>query len=93
MTQKSVSEHQEDQRPWQFRFFTIWFGQAFSMFGSHLVGFAFVWYLTEKTGSAAVLALGSLAQMIPSVLISPIAGAFADRWNQKAVMVIFNSDF
>ena len=76
---------------WQFRFFTIWIGQAFSMLGSHLVGFAFVWYLTEKTGSATILAIGSLMNMLPSVLIGPIAGAYVDRWNRKIVMAVFDS--
>lgn len=76
---------------WQTRFFTIWFGQAFSMLGSHLVGFAFVWHLTETTGSATILALGTLMQMLPQVIISPIAGALVDRWNRKMVMIVFDS--
>jgi MFS transporter, DHA3 family, macrolide efflux protein len=76
---------------WQVRFFTIWFGQAFSMLGSHLVGFAFVWYLTETTGSATILAIGTLVQILPQVVISPIAGALVDRWNRKWVMIVFDS--
>lgn len=76
---------------WQTRFFTIWFGQSFSMLGSHLVGFAFVWHLTETTGSATILALGTLMQMLPQVIISPIAGALVDRWNRKMVMIVFDS--
>jgi MFS transporter, DHA3 family, macrolide efflux protein len=87
--------HQESSKSrsnnWQFRFFTIWIGQAFSMLGSHLVGFAFVWYLTEQTGSATILTLGSLVQTIPSVVIAPLAGALVDRWNRKVVMAIFDS--
>jgi MFS transporter, DHA3 family, macrolide efflux protein len=75
---------------WQFRFFTIWSGQAFSVLGSHLVGFAFVWHLTETTGSATVLALGTLMTILPSVIISPIAGALVDRWNRKLVMIVFD---
>jgi MFS transporter, DHA3 family, macrolide efflux protein len=86
----------EEQRPavpanWQLRFFTIWFGQAFSMLGSHLVGFAFVWHLTETTGSATILAIGTLVQILPQVLVSPIAGALVDRWNRKLVMIVFDS--
>ncbi len=61
------------------------------MLGSHLVGFAFVWYLTEQTGSATVLTMGSLIQTIPSVLIAPVAGALVDRWNRKMVMAVFDS--
>ena len=80
-----------NQEKWQFRFFTIWFGQAFSILGSHLVGFAFVWYLTEKTGSATILTIGTLVQVLPMVFISPIAGALVDRWNRKVVMAVFDS--
>lgn len=87
----SVDNNQTETHKWQFRFFTIWFGQSFSMFGSHLVGFAFVWHLTETTGSATVLTLGTLISMLPTVLIAPVAGALVDRWNRKAVMIIFDS--
>ena len=76
---------------WQFRFFSIWVGQAFSMLGSHLVGFAFVWFLTEQTGSATILAIGSLMNTLPSVIIAPFAGTLVDRWNRKWVMMIFDS--
>lgn len=88
MTEETAAEPNQN---WKTRFFTIWIGQAFSMLGSTLVGFAFVWYLTEKTGSATVLTLGNLMQLIPSVLIAPIAGALADRWNRKIVMAVFDS--
>ena len=84
-------QHSALPAKWQFRFFTIWFGQAFSMLGSHLVGFAFVWYLTETTGSATILAIGTLVQILPQVVISPIAGALVDRWNRKMVMIVFDS--
>ncbi|MBG0788105.1 MAG: MFS transporter, partial [Anaerolineaceae bacterium] len=76
---------------WQGRFFTIWFGQAFSMLGSQLVGFAFIWYLTEQTGSATILAIASLVSMLPNIIIGPLAGTFVDRWNRKWVMIIFDS--
>lgn len=82
---------QKKPQHWLFRFATIWIGQSFSMLGSYLVGFAFVWYLTEKTGSATVLAVGTLMQVIPSVVIGPFAGALVDRWNRKAVMAVFDS--
>ena len=83
--------HIAEKPNWKYRFFTIWIGQAFSVLGSHLVGFAFVWYLTETTGSATILALGTLMQILPQVLISPIAGALVDRWNRKMVMIVFDS--
>jgi DHA3 family macrolide efflux protein-like MFS transporter len=87
----SDSTEKQSQQKWKARFFTIWIGQAFSVLGSNLVGFAFVWYLTEQTGSATVLAIGSLMSMLPNVIVSPFAGALVDRWNRKAVMIIFDS--
>jgi DHA3 family macrolide efflux protein-like MFS transporter len=68
-------------------FFTIWIGQAVSLLGSQLVQFAMVWWLTTKTGSATVLALASLAALLPQILIGPFAGALVDRWSRKTVMV------
>lgn len=73
---------------WGRRFFTIWSGQAISMLGSQIVSFAIVWYLTEQTGSATVLAIASMFGVIPNVLISPFAGAIADRNNRKNIMII-----
>lgn len=75
---------------WKKRFFTIWSGQAISMLGSRLVGFAFVWYLTSSTGSATVLAIGSLMSLLPDVIIGPLSGALVDRWNRKTVLIVFD---
>ena len=72
---------------WQRRFFTIWMGQAFSLFGSQLVQFALVWWLTQSTGSAKVLAMASLAGILPQIFLSPFAGALVDRWNRRKVMI------
>jgi DHA3 family macrolide efflux protein-like MFS transporter len=73
------------------RFLTIWVGQAFSLFGSQLVQFALVWWLTERTGSATVLAVASLMGLLPQVLISPVAGALVDRWSRRRVMIVADS--
>ena len=76
-----------DDASWKRRFFTIWTGQAFSLFGSTLVGFALIWWLTQSTGSATVLATASLAGLLPQVFLSPLAGALVDRWNRRVVMI------
>jgi MFS transporter, DHA3 family, macrolide efflux protein len=72
---------------WQPRFFAIWSGQAVSLVGSQLLGFALTWWLTELTGSATVLATGMLAMVLPQVLLGPFAGALVDRWNRRLVMI------
>ncbi|MGZ9226804.1 MAG: hypothetical protein ACXW4M_14735, partial [Anaerolineales bacterium] len=52
---------------WAPRFFTLWSGQALSLFGSQLVQFAIIWYLTLKTNSATALAIASLMGLLPQV--------------------------
>lgn len=72
---------------WQLNFAAIWIGQQASLIGSAVAQFALVWWLTRFTGSATVLATAALVSVIPQVLLGPIAGAYVDRWNRRAVMV------
>ncbi len=53
------------RKNWQKPFFPIWSGQAFSLIGNILVPFALVWWMTEKTGSAAVLATVTIVSLLP----------------------------
>ena len=73
---------------WAPRFFTIWGGQAFSLFGSALVQFALVWYLTRETGSATVLATATLVSLLPQIFLGPFIGTLVDRWNRRVVMIV-----
>ena len=68
-------------------FFIIWSGQAVSLLGSQLVQFALIWWLTETTGSATVLAMASLVGFLPQVILGPFVGVLVDRWNRRRVMV------
>jgi MFS transporter, DHA3 family, macrolide efflux protein len=79
---------EEFQRNWKPKFFTIFAGQALSLFGSSLVQFALVWYLTQQTGSATILATATLIAMLPQVLLGPFVGALVDRWNRRLVMIV-----
>jgi DHA3 family macrolide efflux protein-like MFS transporter len=72
---------------WQPRFFSIWIGQAISLLGSMLVQFALIWWLTQETGSARVLAVATLVGVLPTVFIGPFAGTLVDRWNRRLVMI------
>jgi DHA3 family macrolide efflux protein-like MFS transporter len=73
---------------WARRFFTIWSGQAFSLVGSAIVQFSLVWWLTQKTGSATVLATASLVALLPQILLGPFVGALIDRWNRRLIMLV-----
>jgi MFS transporter, DHA3 family, macrolide efflux protein len=73
---------------WAPRFFTIWIGQAFSLFGSAIVQFALVWWLTQKTGSATILATATLVALLPQILLGPFAGTLVDRSNRRIIMIV-----
>ena len=84
-------EQTSKQKRWAIPFFTIWTGQAFSLLGSSVAGFALVWWLTKTTGSATVLATATLVAMLPGILLGPLAGALVDRWNRRLVMIVADS--
>ena len=79
---------QHETRNWAPRFFTIWTAQALSLFGSALVQFALIWWLTQESGSATVLAIATLVGMLPQILVGPFAGALVDRWNRRVIMIV-----
>jgi MFS transporter, DHA3 family, macrolide efflux protein len=69
-------------------FFVIWIGQVISMLGSSLTGFALGVWIFDQTGQATPFALVVLSSTLPRVLLLPVAGSVADRWNRKAMMII-----
>ncbi len=81
----------ESHRNWKAPFFTIWTGQAFSLLGSQLVQFALIWYLTEETGSATVLATVTMMALLPGVFLSPFIGPLVDRWNRRLILIVADS--
>ena len=78
----------EEPRGWAAKFFTIWTGQVFSLIGSALVQFALVWWLTQQTGSATILATSSLVALLPQIVLGPFVGALVDRWNRRLIMIV-----
>lgn len=69
-------------------FWVLWWGQAVSLLGSQIVQFALIWWLTQRTGSATVLALATLAGMLPQIVLGPFVGVLIDRWNRRLIMLV-----
>ena len=86
-----MEQTQEQRRRWQIPFFAIWTGQQFSLIGSNVLQFALVWWLTQLTGSATVLAMATMMWVIPQVFLGPIVGAYVDRLNRRVVMIVADS--
>jgi MFS family permease len=66
----------------------VWFGQVISNIGSGLTSFGLGLWVYTETGSASRLALVVLAAQLPTLLISPFAGALVDRWDRRAAMIL-----
>ena len=62
-------------------FLVLWAGQALSLLGSMAVQFSLIWWLTQKTGSTAVLATAALLGLLPTVALGPLIGVLVDRWD------------
>ncbi len=61
--------------------------QLLSIFGSSVVSYAVVWYITLKTGSASLMTISILASFLPQIVISLFAGVWADRYNRKFLII------
>ena len=62
-------------------------GQASSLFANCILDLALSMYVLEVTGSAAVFAGFLAASMLPTILLSPLGGALADRLDRRKMMV------
>lgn len=62
--------------------------QNLSLFGSSVVGFAIVWYITLETSSGTWLMLSTICSMLPQVVVSLWGGVWADRHNRKYLIML-----
>lgn len=69
-------------------FLTVWAGQLVSNLGSSLSRWALGFWVFAETGSTTQLALVIMAARLPSLLISPFAGALVDRWSRRTAMIL-----
>lgn len=69
-------------------FWTIWGGQFISMLGSGLTNFGLGVWIYDQTGQATPFALTALFSTLPSLLLLPVGGAFADRYSRRLLMMI-----
>ncbi|MGF1506283.1 MAG: MFS transporter [Anaerolineae bacterium] len=72
-------------------FTLVWFGQIVSLIGTAMSQFAITVWAYQETGQATTLALVGTFSFLPTVVLSPFAGAIVDRSNRKLVMML--SDF
>lgn len=72
---------------WKKTFTIIWAGQIFSTLSSMTVGYAVIFWLSFETKSAEVLAMATIATLLPQLLLGPFIGVLIDRLNRRTVMI------
>ena len=65
--------------------------QTISLFGSSLVQYAIVWYITLTTSSGKMLTISTLCGFLPQILISLFAGVWIDRYDRKLMIMLSDS--
>lgn len=68
-------------------FLFVMAGQIISMIGSGLTGFATGIWVFQQTGSVSDLAVISVFALLPGILALPFAGALADRYSRRKIMI------
>lgn len=61
-------------------------GNGLSLIGTWMQRIAVGWLAWELTGSAAWLGAVAFADLFPTVLVAPLAGAAADRWDRRRIL-------
>ena len=66
-------------------------GQTISLFGSMIVQYAVMWYVTFATQSGFAIALYAIAAFLPQGIVSVFGGVVADRMNRRVLVIIADS--
>jgi MFS transporter, DHA3 family, macrolide efflux protein len=69
-------------------FSALWTGQLISLFGDRVHQLALTFLVAGVTNSPLAVALVFVAATLPNLLLSPIAGTYVDRWNQRDVLIV-----
>jgi len=68
-----------------FRLF--FFGQGVSLVGTWMQGLALPWLVYRLTGSAVLLGVVGFSGQILTLVLAPVAGVLADRWNRYRIVL------
>lgn len=68
-------------------FALLWLGQLVSMCGDGFLFIAVPYYVYQLTGSVLQTGITVIVETLPRVLLSSLAGVFADRWNRRWTML------
>ncbi len=68
-------------------FVLLWGGQTLSGLGDTLFNIAIRWLMYVRTGSALQTGIIGVIYQLSAVVLAPLGGAYADRWDHKRTML------
>jgi MFS family permease len=66
----------------------LWLGQVVSQLGDWFDTIALFTLVLRLTGSGSAVALVLVTRFLPSVVLGPLSGVFADRFNRRTLMIV-----
>src|SRR5437764_11626566 len=63
-------------------------GQTVSLVGTWITRVATSWLVYRLTGSALLLGIVGFAGQIPLLLLAPVGGVLADRWDRQRLLIV-----
>lgn len=73
---------------WKKNTFVFLLSQMISLIGSAIVQYAITWHITLETQSGVYATIAVICGFVPTFLLSPLAGVWADRYNRKSLIII-----
>ncbi|WP_141505122.1 MFS transporter [Paenibacillus luteus] len=70
------------------KFIILWIGELVSSIGSGLTAFGLGVYVFQTTHSATAVSLVTLCTFLPMILLSPVGGVLADRFDRRLMMLL-----
>lgn len=70
------------------KFILIWIGELISGIGSGMTVFALSVYTYQATGSVSLVSAIAVASFLPTILLSPLGGVLADRYDRRLLMIV-----
>ena len=75
-------------RAFRYRNYRLFFaGQSVSLIGTWMQQLALGWLVYRLTDSVMLLGIVGFASQIPSLFLGPLAGALADRYNRRLLLI------
>jgi len=80
-------KNEKDMTSDKFNLILFLCGKFVSLFGTFIYSFAIGLYVLEKTSSGLSFASSIIFSMLPRIILGPIAGVVADRFDRKKIAV------